>query len=95
MTCFSFSYKNNAVIVSKQFKDRPMLPAQSVVYWTNYVLRNKEENYLKSYALNLTWYQYFIIDVIGVMLILFSIILFFSYKISSKLFTYFEYLTKS
>ena len=54
----------NAKIASNILKDRPMTPAQSVVYWTEYVIRHKGAPHLKSHAVNLTWYQYFLLDVI-------------------------------
>nr|WIG62511.1 UDP-glucuronosyltransferase 2B2-like protein [Rhopalosiphum padi] len=48
-------YAKNAKISSERFKDRPMSPAESVVYWTEYVVRHKGAPHLKSHALNLTW----------------------------------------
>ncbi|XP_050538816.1 UDP-glucosyltransferase 2-like isoform X2 [Daktulosphaira vitifoliae] len=59
-------YTENAKITSERFKDRPMSPAESVVYWTNYVIRYKGAHHLKSQAHELTWYQYFLLDVISV-----------------------------
>lgn len=53
-----------------------MSPTESVVYWTEYVIRYKNAPHLKSHAFNLTWYQYFLLDVIAVV---FLIILFVSY----------------
>lgn len=35
-------------MTSNQFKDRPMSPAETVVYWTKYVIRYKEAPQLKS-----------------------------------------------
>ncbi|XP_022175621.1 UDP-glucuronosyltransferase 1-5-like isoform X2 [Myzus persicae] len=64
------TYSKNAKITSELFKDRPMSPAESVVYWTEYVIRHKGAPHLKSHALNLTWYQYFLLDVIAVALLL-------------------------
>lgn len=60
----------NAKIASERFKDRPMSSAQSVDYWTRYVIRHNGAPHLKSHALNLTWYQYFLLDVIAVVLLL-------------------------
>ncbi|KAL5244409.1 hypothetical protein ACI65C_011819 [Semiaphis heraclei] len=45
-----------------------MSPAESVVYWTEYVIRHKGAPHLRSHALDLTWYQYFLLDVITVAL---------------------------
>jgi len=67
--CFHYRYIKNAKITSAIFKDRPMSPEKSVAYWTDYVIRHKGAPHLKSQALNLTWYQYFLLDIVAVMLI--------------------------
>lgn len=72
-------FQKNAKIVSTRFKDRPMSPAESVVYWTEYVLRHKGAPHLKYHALNLTWYQYFLIDVISTFLFIGSVLFFIMY----------------
>ncbi|CAH1709462.1 unnamed protein product [Aphis gossypii] len=69
-------YQKKAKIASERFKDRPMSPADSVVYWTEYVLRHNGAPHLKSHALNLTWYQYFLVDVIITFLSIAFIVLF-------------------
>ncbi|XP_060835305.1 UDP-glucosyltransferase 2-like [Rhopalosiphum padi] len=74
-------YTINAKITSERFKDRPITPQQSVVFWTEYVIRHKGAPHLKSHALNLTWYQYFLLDVISVILIFTSLVLFITYKV--------------
>lgn len=58
-----------------------MSPEQSVVYWTEYVIRHKGAHHVKSHGLNLAWYQYFLLDVIAVILIFISLILFISYRL--------------
>ncbi|XP_060863378.1 UDP-glucosyltransferase 2-like isoform X2 [Metopolophium dirhodum] len=82
-------YMENAKIVSDRFKDRPMSPAESVVYWTEYVIRHKGAPHLKSHALDLTWYQYFLLDVIFVILILISFVIFITYKLFKTIYYYF------
>ncbi|XP_050538591.1 uncharacterized protein LOC126904011 [Daktulosphaira vitifoliae] len=62
-------YTNNAKIVSARFKDRPMTPVDSVVYWTEYVIRHKGAPHLKSQAIDLKWYQYFLIDIFAVIIL--------------------------
>lgn len=75
-----YSYTKNAIITSDRFRDRPMTPQESVVYWTEYVLRHKGAHHLKSEALNLTWYQYMLLDVIFVAVVSFLVIGFLIYK---------------
>ncbi|XP_050419910.1 uncharacterized protein LOC126832913 [Adelges cooleyi] len=56
-------YSRNAKTASGLFKDRPISPKRSVVYWTEYVARHKETHYLKSKALDLAWYELLLLDV--------------------------------
>lgn len=75
-----YRYPMNAKTTSNIFKDRPMTPAQSVVYWTEYVLRHNGAPHLKSHSLNLTWFQYYLLDVISFAIILISVVFFAVYK---------------
>lgn len=59
----------NAKFASEIFKDRPLSPTEKVVYWMEYVIRHKGAPHLKSHAINLTWYQYYLLDVITVILV--------------------------
>jgi len=70
----------NVKTASKIFKDRHMSPASLVVYWTEYVLRHKGAPHLTSYAMNLSWYQYYLLDVIAVMLLLIAFTVYIAYK---------------
>ncbi|CAI6347452.1 unnamed protein product [Macrosiphum euphorbiae] len=74
-------YSKNAKIASNRFRDRPMTPQQSVVYWTEYVIRHKGAPHLISHALNLTWYQYLLLDIIAVALILIFLFIFVVFKV--------------
>jgi len=69
----------NAKIASDIFKNRPMSPEQSILYWTEYVVRHKGAPHLIPHSLNLTWYQYLLLDVIAVMIVFICIILFITY----------------
>lgn len=57
------------------FNDRLVTPENLVNYWTKYVIRHKGAPHLKSNGLNLMWYQYFLLDVIGVLLIVICLLL--------------------
>ncbi|VVC36213.1 UDP-glucuronosyl/UDP-glucosyltransferase [Cinara cedri] len=56
-------YTKKAKTNSALFKDRPMTPAQSVAYWTEYVIRRHGAPHLKYHSHNIAWYQYFLLDV--------------------------------
>ncbi|CAI6344987.1 unnamed protein product [Macrosiphum euphorbiae] len=81
-------YQKNAKLVSVLFKDRPMSPVESVVFWTEYVLRHNGAAHLKSQALNLKWYQYFLVDVISTFLFIVFIFFFIIYYGLKMVFKY-------
>lgn len=45
--------------------DQPLKPLDTAVYWVEYVLRHKGAYHLRSAALDLTWYQYLLLDVLA------------------------------
>ncbi|KAL4112574.1 hypothetical protein QTP88_016329 [Uroleucon formosanum] len=89
-------YARNAKIASDRFKDRPMTPQQSVVYWTEYVIRHKGAPHLKSHALNLTWYQYLLLDIIVAALVIVFLVTFVIFKVFKyiKIFTKYKVKTQ-
>lgn len=82
---FIFRYMRNAKVASKLFKDRPMSPQQSILYWTEYVIRHKGAPHLIPHALNLTWYEYLLLDMIAVATSFVLISLFILYYVLKKL----------
>jgi UDP-glucoronosyl and UDP-glucosyl transferase. len=50
--------------VSQIFKDRPMTPLQTAIFWTEYVLRHRGAPHLRSAGADLPWHQYLLLDVI-------------------------------
>lgn len=58
-----------------------MSPQESVVYWVEYIICHKGVPHLKSHALNLTWYQYYLLNVNTVVSITDLIILLITYKV--------------
>lgn len=86
---FVFRYTENAKIASDIFHDLPMSPKKSIVYWTEYVIRHKRAPHLISNAVNLSWYQYFLLDVITVMLIFVLVIVFLIFKFYKCFYKYF------
>lgn len=83
-----YRYTINAKTTSNIFKDRPMTPAQSVVYWAEYVLRHNGATHLKSHSLNLTWYQYYLLDVISFAIFLIFVVFFAVYKMLKYIYKY-------
>jgi glucuronosyltransferase len=63
-----------------------MSPAESVVYWTEYVVRHRGAPHLKSRAIDLMWYEYFLVDVIAAFLLMVFVILFVIYFSLKKIY---------
>ncbi|XP_069670538.1 UDP-glucosyltransferase 2-like [Periplaneta americana] len=84
------SYRTNAKRLSQLFRDRPQSALDTAIYWTEYVIRHRGAPHLRSAALDLTWYQYllldFILSIIALIIALGFIVLY-SFKIMLKLVT--------
>ncbi|XP_050443855.1 UDP-glycosyltransferase UGT5-like isoform X2 [Adelges cooleyi] len=79
-------YKQKATKLSEVFRDRPMSPMETAMYWTEYVIRHKGAPHLRSPAVGMPWYQYYMIDIISMLLIcVFAILLSLHYFISTIL----------
>ncbi|XP_046658308.1 UDP-glycosyltransferase UGT5-like [Homalodisca vitripennis] len=61
-------YRESAKLLSERFRDRPMSPLDTAVYWTEYVLRHKGGRHLRSAAVDMPWYQLWLLDVALVLL---------------------------
>jgi glucuronosyltransferase len=53
--------------LSAVFRDQPQTPLDRAVYWTEYVIRHKGAPHLRSAAVDLSWYQYLLLDVMLVL----------------------------
>ena len=58
-------YYNRAKEVSKLLTDNPLKPMDEAMYWIEYVIRHKGAKHLKSAAIDLPWYQYLMLDILG------------------------------
>lgn len=63
------SYATNAKKLSKRFKDRPLNATDTAVYWTEYVIRHKGAKHLRTAAVGMPWWKYYLVDVIGFILL--------------------------
>ncbi|CAG9806948.1 unnamed protein product [Chironomus riparius] len=73
-------YMKNAKNFAARFKDRPLTPQQSVVYWTEFAARNRGAQYLKSAANDMSFLQLHLIDVYFVILSAIAAVLLLVYK---------------
>ncbi|XP_050519783.1 UDP-glucosyltransferase 2-like isoform X2 [Daktulosphaira vitifoliae] len=70
-------YSENAKRVSAIFRDKPMSAVDKAIYWVEYVIRHNGAHNLKTAAVHLPWYQYYLIDVIVLMMSIVVIIIYF------------------
>lgn len=69
-------YQKQAQRLSRLFKDQPQSPLKRAIYWVEYVMRYKGASQLVSSAKYLNWIQYYCLDVIGFLIMIFVAILF-------------------
>ncbi|KAL0125378.1 hypothetical protein PUN28_004489 [Cardiocondyla obscurior] len=74
------SYTETARKISLQFKDRPMPPIEEAVYWVEHTIRH-DLDFLKTGAIELTWYQYLLLDVALIFISILLFVIWFSYKL--------------
>lgn len=55
----------NARTVSKRYRDQPMTPTDTMVYWSEYVIRHKEAPHIRSPGLDLNYFQDHNLDVLA------------------------------
>ncbi|KAJ9582651.1 hypothetical protein L9F63_023006, partial [Diploptera punctata] len=63
-------YKENAKRLSNLFRDRPHTPLETAIFWTEYVIRHKGAPHLRSAAADLPLYQYLLLDVVAVIILI-------------------------
>ncbi|XP_063701015.1 UDP-glycosyltransferase UGT5-like [Culicoides brevitarsis] len=58
-------YRDNAKEIARVFNDNVVHPMDTAIFYIEYVMRNKGAKYLKSGAVELSWYQHFYLDILG------------------------------
>lgn len=56
-------YFNKAKEISRVFRDNPIHPMDTSMFYIEYVMRHKGAKYFKSAAIELNWYQNMMLDV--------------------------------
>ncbi|KAL0275736.1 UNVERIFIED_CONTAM: hypothetical protein PYX00_003507 [Menopon gallinae] len=72
-------YKERMVKYSDLTQDQPQSPLDRAVWWTEYVIRHKGARHLRSPAVDMPWYQYFLLDVFAFLLAVLLIFLYIFY----------------
>jgi glucuronosyltransferase len=76
-------YHENAKKWSRIFLENPIHPMDEAMFWIEYVIEHNGADFIKSGAINLKWYQHFLVDVFGAffgMVGLITVLLVFSIK---------------
>ncbi|KAK5640042.1 hypothetical protein RI129_010853 [Pyrocoelia pectoralis] len=79
-------YRNKVKELAELAKDQPSTGLERAVWWSEYVIRHKGAKHLRSPLLDIPWYQYLLLDVLAVLLVILAIFLFILYKVVRYLF---------
>uniref|UniRef100_A0AAR2LAC9 UDP-glucuronosyltransferase n=1 Tax=Pygocentrus nattereri TaxID=42514 RepID=A0AAR2LAC9_PYGNA len=80
------SYKESIMRLSRIHHDQPMKPLDQAVFWIEFVMRNKGAKHLRVAAHDLTWYQYYCLDVAAFLLSIVALVTFIFVKSCAWLF---------
>ncbi|KAH8400897.1 hypothetical protein KR009_001681, partial [Drosophila setifemur] len=61
-------FRNTVKQASKVFRDRPLGAMDTAMYWINYVIEHRGAPHLVSVGVELPWYQFYLLDIIGLAL---------------------------
>ncbi|KAJ4429921.1 hypothetical protein ANN_22125 [Periplaneta americana] len=78
---YNSTYKENMEKLSNRLNDQPEKPLDRAVWWVEYVIKHKGTRHLRSAALDLTWHQYLLLDVIAFISVVFIITIWATYRI--------------
>lgn len=62
------SYRDNMKRLSALHRDKPMHPLDTAVYWVEFVMRHKGASHLRTESYKMSWYAYYSVDVISLLL---------------------------
>ncbi|KAJ8972843.1 hypothetical protein NQ314_000007 [Rhamnusium bicolor] len=66
--------------------DRPLPPLETAIYWVEYVARHRGAPHMRTAAVNMPFYKYYLIDVIAFLLFIVSLFIYIVYFVSSFIF---------
>ncbi|CAG9861074.1 unnamed protein product [Phyllotreta striolata] len=76
----ALNLSDNMKELSNRFNDRPMSPLDTAVYWSEYVVRHKGAYFMKSAAIDLPFYQYYLLDVLLFIVSILLLVTYVSYR---------------
>ncbi|XP_049825391.1 UDP-glycosyltransferase UGT5-like isoform X1 [Aethina tumida] len=75
-TVLSPKFRQQAKDLSERFRDRPLPPLDTAIYWVEYVARHKGAPHMRTAAVNMPFYQYYLLDVISFLLLVVGSVLY-------------------
>ncbi|KAK7117715.1 hypothetical protein R3I94_023066 [Phoxinus phoxinus] len=75
------SYRENMQRLSRLHHDQPMKPLDRAVFWIEFVMRNRGAPHLRTQSFRMSWIEYYSIDVIMTLLMIFLLFCFVIYSI--------------
>ncbi|GLH05010.1 UDP-glucuronosyltransferase 1-1 [Gryllus bimaculatus] len=81
------SYRENVKEASRIFRDQPQKPIERAIFWTEYAIRHKGAPHLRSTALKLNLFEYYLVDVIIFFLVSVLVFITISLMCMRKIFT--------
>ncbi|XP_030562496.1 UDP-glucuronosyltransferase 2B15-like isoform X1 [Drosophila novamexicana] len=61
-------YRDNMRRASRIFRDRPLSAMDTAMFWIDYVIKHRGAPHMVSAGLDLAWYQFYLLDIIGIAL---------------------------
>lgn len=77
-------YRENAVKLNKTMYDLPKSGLETAVWWIEYVIRRNGTWEIKETLITIPFYQYYMLDVVGVLLFVVGTVGFVLFKIVSR-----------
>ncbi|XP_028128395.1 UDP-glycosyltransferase UGT5 isoform X3 [Diabrotica virgifera virgifera] len=78
-------YAQNAKLLSERFKDRPMSPMDTAIYWIEYVAKYKGAPFMRTAVTDMPFYQYLLLDVIGFLFLIGAIFIYIFYFCTKRI----------
>lgn len=66
-------FREGVKILSRRFKDRPLPPMNTAIYWIEYVARHGGAEFMRPASLSLRFYEYYLFDVAALIFIVLGI----------------------
>ncbi|CAH1993759.1 unnamed protein product [Acanthoscelides obtectus] len=73
-------YKENVKRLADIWVDHPLPSLNRTIWWIEYVIRHKGTKHLRSPTADVSWFEYLLVDVILVLLLAISLVIFVLYK---------------